>query len=200
MPHGVCLVVRRKLLGEYWKSDAPEAVKMVEQEVAAWLEALCTKVDTLVSKEERRARQIATRELERAAAAKRREEAKREREIEREVIGCLEKLVRRVEKDNEREESGAPYVDSRLGGKSSAVRAPLFRVHGIPCFEFLENALTSTARNGELEAEIRAARAAELAYQRSLKPKLTLPIYTWADPESRGRPWTVICLNRALLS
>ena len=72
MSHGVCLVVRRKLLGEYWKSDAPEAVKMVEQEVAAWLEALCTKVDTLVSKEERRARQIATRELERAAAAKRR--------------------------------------------------------------------------------------------------------------------------------
>jgi hypothetical protein len=188
------------LRGAYWCSDAPEAIAQVAQDVRAALDKLLTKVETSILREERRREESAIREAERQKQARVREEAKEARVIEREVLGCIERMVRKVEKHSDRDlESGQPFVDGRSGVKPGIQRPAIYRVHGIPCRDYLRSAMPSSLRNAEAEAAVRAARARLIAEQRVAAPRPKVPPvgYSWGAPDERGRPWTVICLQRS---
>ena len=81
--------------------------------------------------------------------------------------------------------------------RASQVKAPpLFKVHGAPCVQWLACEMPTTGRNLELEGAIKKAVKQEQERLAALKPKKVKPdVYTWVDPEAKGRPWSVICLN-----
>ena len=183
---------------------------MVEREVRHVLEKAVDKVATELEREERKRIAAEQKEAEKAANARKREVARKQREIEKECLNILEKLVKRVEKDNDYEESGQPYVEGRLG--KTAHKTPCFKVHGIPCLEYLAvqpQGVFMGIRNAEVEAAVRAAVAHEKgllreAHQRhshmltlaKAPPRLGKGLnLKWVDPRQSGRPWTVICMR-----
>ena len=174
------------------------------------LEKAVDKVATELEREERKRIAAEQKEAEKAANARKREVARKQREIEKECLNILEKLVKRVEKDNDYEESGQPYVEGRLG--KTAHKTPCFKVHGIPCLEYLAvqpQGVFMGIRNAEVEAAVRAAVAHEKgllreAHQRhshmltlaKAPPRLGKGLnLKWVDPRQSGRPWTVICMR-----
>ena len=181
------------LKGSYWLLDDPAAQKMVAQEVRNIVEMMLTKLTREAEKEERRVRMAEAKEANKRERVLLREQERREREVEKEVLRMMEGVVRRVEKENERDESGLPFIDYR----ARETRIPVYKVHGHACVAFLESPLTATSRNLEVETAIRAARQQEQQLQARLKPPKP-PTYTWQSPEEKGRPWTVICLQRSV--
>lgn len=195
---------KQGLRGAFWKLDTPEAHRLVEQEVSNVLERVCTKVNKLAEDEAKKKALAEERERERRESARRREEVKRQREVEKEVLHVIEKIVRRLERADDREESGQPYVyhppaqKDKAQPKSSS-SALLYKVHGAPCLEYLSSAPPqSTARNQKMEDAIRAARQLEaLTVQPNAVPRAPKPAkLMWVSPETRGRDWNVICLQR----
>jgi len=194
-----------ELAGDYWKKDTLPARKMVTHEVGQWLDTALHRVERIILGEEkrrraaeRRAEEAVQREAERREAQRKRDEMKRERELQKEVLVCVEKLVRKVEKEHGREESGQPYVDGKAS-KSGTLKV-LFKVHGAPCVEFLDCAVPESARNAEGESTMRAARQLETrAKEAKVRPSLAvLPTLTWVPPPSKGRHWSIICLQRSI--
>ena len=173
----------------FWASDAPDCKKQVRQEVRSWLDTVLAKVEKVALIEQRRA----DRENEKRDAQRRRVQQKQERDIERDIVACVEKMIRKLEKEHavDREEDGQPFVDSK---PIKASRAPVFKVRGAPCVEFFECLLPGGGRNNEAEAAVRAARN-EVRASKPPPPPPPPPL-SWIDPSTLGKPWTILTLLR----
>ena len=120
----------------------------------AWLEKQINKVDNAVTKELDRAQ----REIEREENRRLREQHKSEMKVEIDVRACIEKLIRRLEKEAECEEDGLPYAEGIKGASKGTV---VFKVSGLPASlwfalptgEALRPAMLH--KNGDLENQVK---------------------------------------------
>ena len=157
-------------------SDVERAERAVRKDVEGVLERLIVQVERDIVNE-RRERQ--------------KREMKKGREAEQQAEACIERLIRRLERDEAQVscEDGRPYAEplrkSRLHG---------YRVHGIPCTEWFQGNLPESARSVDAETQVRQARQLlKLAQACAQERPSKLPL-AWVAPETRRRGWNVICL------
>ena len=182
-----------------WTVDSEPHRRYVEQEVKATLDGIVGKIDRLASAEQKRLEREAER-LEREAERRRqqfeREQQKREREVESAVEACIEKLIKRLEREEAAtrrdEEDGTPFSD--LPPKTLRGRSHVFKVRGEPCIDWLDE-VPSSAKNVDAEAAIRAARnEIKQAAQHASTQPVQLEL-SWVEPATRGKGWSTICLQ-----
>ena len=80
-------------------------------EVKACLDAVIVKVERIALSEQRRIE----REIEKRESQKRKEEQRREREVDLGVSACMERIIRKLERDHAggNQEDGQPYLDAK---------------------------------------------------------------------------------------
>ena len=110
----------------FWTSDDLMADNDTE-----WPQHLDRLITGLIAEEEKARRKL-ERDKEREAAARLREVQKREREIEREAAACIERLVRKLEREHAsvQQDDGKPYTETRRNGH-------VFKMAGMLCDDFL---------------------------------------------------------------
>ena len=175
-------------------SEAEKEAKSVAFEVSRVLDSIVNKVEraalaeqTRIEREiERREREIERRHLQQQRALQ-----KQQRDIEREVLACVQKMVRKLERDHalERDEDGQLFISDAKA--ASGAKMQVFKVRGAPCAEFFEGMLPSSAKSIRAEQAVRAARYEDLALRRP-------PTLSWIDPGLLGKPWTRLTMRRTM--
>jgi len=166
----------------------------VRQKVAAVLEGLVVQLERTQFLQERAAqveRRAIEKDREKLQAQLRREQKKREREVEQQVDACIERMVKRLEKDEALMpcEDGRPYTEHIRKSRQHC-----YKVRGAPCTEWFRGIVPEPARDTQAEATVRTARAMIKRMQaQAREPAPKLPL-SWVAPEKRGRGWNVVCL------
>ena len=118
---------------QYWLSDAPEAQREVATQVKNSLDKIIVQLEKQANAEARAAmmeKRRIEREHERRELQKQRELARREREIEVQCEGCIERIIKRIERDDASvvTEDGRPYAEPMKKGKGT-----VYKVRGTTC-------------------------------------------------------------------